>query len=181
MSFGIESCLRLQQCSGNAPCDACATRGSPCIYDVTSDQRRKIANQKNIQDLSDTQNNLERHRQLLGGIIAIFRAGTIATTEDLVATIRSGVDLSQLAAHVRNARRANPAINSSFADIEFLIDGPEELPPPGQLLNTTMPSQTSSASMNSRMSSGSLPSAGSREMPTMDAFFEHDPDASGQR
>jgi len=108
------------------------------VYDVTSDQRRKIANQKNILDLTEAQTNLEKHQQLLGGIIAICRVGSDETCGDLVGMIRSGVDLSQLAAHVRNARRANPDIESSFADIEFVIDGPEELPSPRQLLNATM-------------------------------------------
>lgn len=163
--------LTTQQCSGTTPCDACGTRGSACIYDVTTDQRRKIANQKNIQELSETQNNLERHRQLLGGIIAIFRAGSVDTAEALVASIRSGVDLSQLAAHVRNARRASPAINSSFADIEFVIDGPEELPSPAQILNTTMPSQASFASMNP------LSDAGRDGVPSMGTFLGYDQNA----
>jgi len=84
-----------------------------------------------------------------------------------MANIHSGVDLSQLAAHIRNSRRASPAINSSFANIEFVIDGPEELPYPGQLLNITMPSQGSSASMNS------LLSAGNRDIPSLGNIFDH--------
>ena len=51
------------------------------MYDVTSDQRRKIAYQKNTQDLFETSNDLERHRQLLGEIIAILRAGSTETAE----------------------------------------------------------------------------------------------------
>jgi len=125
MRTAVTMLLTIPKCSGSVPCDACTIRGSACIFDVTSDQRRKIAYEKNIQDLSTTSNDLERHRQLLGEIIAILRTGSTETAEDLVATIRSGVNLSQLAAHARMARRANPAINSAFADIVFLIDGPE--------------------------------------------------------
>ncbi|KAK5073285.1 hypothetical protein LTR70_010417 [Exophiala xenobiotica] len=107
------------------------------MYDVTSDQRRKIANQKNIQELSQAQSRLERHRELLGGIIAILRGGGTGSTEDLVAMVRSGVGLSQIAAHVRNARRATAAVESFFGAIEFVIDGGNELPPLRPLLNAS--------------------------------------------
>ena len=123
------------QCTGGTPCDACSTRKSPCVYDASSDQRRKIANQRNVQDLADTQLDLDRHRQLLGGIIATIRVGDDEANIDLVRVIRSGVDLSQLAAHVRNECRANLAIQKAFDDINFLIDGPRELPSPTQLLS----------------------------------------------
>ena len=109
------------------------------MYDVSSDQRRKLVKQRNLQDLSEAQINLERHKQLLGGIIATIRAGSHETAVDLLATIRTGVDLSQLAAHTRNTRRANPAIETTFLSIVFVIDGPEELPSLAQLI-TNMPS-----------------------------------------
>lgn len=101
-----------------------------------------------------------------------MRVGSIETTEDLVGTIRSGVDLSQIAAHVRNARRTNPAIESSFADIEFVIDGPEELPSPTQLL-TNMPSQSSIGFMGPPFGADGikLPSIGSLPSPDQKASF----------
>lgn len=141
----VHHCANIfHQCSGTSPCDACASRGSLCSYDVASDQRRKIANQRNLHDLVETQTNLERHQQLLGGIVAILRMGDIGDVDDLLAVIRSGVDLSQLAAHVRNARRANPAVDEAFAAIDFVIDGVDELPSPSILLGT-LPSQPSTA------------------------------------
>src|ERR1700761_6425862 len=99
-----------EQCTGGSPCEACAIRRSLCVYDATSDQRRKIANQKNVQDLAEKQHDLEKHQQLLGGIIATIRAGGTSATEDLIRSIRSGIDLSQLAAHVRNECRTSIAI-----------------------------------------------------------------------
>lgn len=122
------------QCTGGNPCEACASRNSPCVYDATSDQRRKIANQRNVQELADTHVQLERHRQLLGGIIAIVKAGDAHANEDLARVIRSDVDLSQLAAHVRNECRANVSIQQAFENIDFTIDGPLELPSPSQVL-----------------------------------------------
>lgn len=104
------------------------------MYDATSDQRRKIANQRNVQELADTQLQLERQRQLLGGIIAVVRVGDANANNDLARVIRSGVDLSQLAAHVRNECRASRAIQQAFDEIDFTIDGPLELPSPSQVL-----------------------------------------------
>lgn len=88
-----------------------------------------------MQDLEQAQTDLERHRQLLGGIIATIRVGDFQANEDLVRLIRSGVDLSQLAAHVRNECRSNIETQQAYESIVFVIDGPEELPSPAQLLN----------------------------------------------
>jgi len=114
----------------------CAIRGSNCVYDVSSDKRRKVANQRNLRDLSEAQINLERHKQLLGGIIATIRAGSHEAALDLLATIRTGIDLPQVAAYTRNARRANPAVEAAFWSTEFVIDELKELPSLAQLLTS---------------------------------------------
>ena len=124
------------------------------MYDATSDQRRKIANQRNVQDLADAYLDLEKHRQLLGGIIATIRVGDAEANEDLVRVIRSKVDLSQLAAHVRNECRANMAIQRAFDEIDFVIDGPKELASPTQLLSEA-PQMDALASTTSRESESS--------------------------
>ncbi|OAP65279.1 hypothetical protein AYL99_01251 [Fonsecaea erecta] len=124
---------RKTKCSGGNPCEACATRKSLCVYDASSDQRRKIANHRTAQELADKQLALDRQQQLLGGIIATVRAGGYSATEDLIRVIRSGVELSQLAAHVRNECRANIAIQQAFDQIDFVIDGGTELPSPAQM------------------------------------------------
>lgn len=85
--------------------------------------------------MTEANQNLERHKALLGGIVAIIRTqNDNAANSNLLNTIRSGVDLSQLAAHVRNARRSNPSIEAAFSDIEFVIDGSADLPSPTELL-----------------------------------------------
>jgi hypothetical protein len=126
--------LILPQCTGGNPCEACATKSSPCVYDATLDQRRKIANQRNTQQLAEALLDLERHRQLLGGIIATIRAGDFDANNDLIRIIRTGVDLSQLAAHVRNEYRANIAVQQAYHQIDFTIDGPRKLPSANQML-----------------------------------------------
>ena len=117
------------------PCEACSARSSPCDYDASSDQRRKIANQRNVQDLAQAQHDLEHYRQLLGGILAIFQAGSNESTTDLVHLIRNGTDLSSMAAFVRNEVRASLPIQQAFRGIDFHINGPPELPSPSQLLS----------------------------------------------
>jgi len=142
--------LTSHQCTGGTPCDSCASRHSPCVYDASSDQRRKIANQRNVQELAGAHQDLERCKQLLGGIIATIRAGDFNANNDLVRLIRSEVDLSQLAAHVRNECRANVAIRHAYDRINFVIDDPEVLPSPNKVLSPTSPhgsnSQESEAS-----------------------------------
>lgn len=145
---------RKTRCTGGNPCEACSTRGSPCVYDASSDQRRKIANQRNVMELADTQVQLERMKQLLGGILATIRAGDYNANTDLIETIRSGVSLSQLAAHVRNECRANVAIQQAYDQMDFKIDGPLELPSPTQLLRH-LPSQPSADNSAMSLSLGS--------------------------
>jgi hypothetical protein len=117
------------------PCEACAARNSVCDYDASSDQRRKIANQRNVQDLAQAQHDLDLLRQMVGGIVAILRAGDSQATNDLAALIRTGTDLSSIAAYVRNEVRANLTIEHAFLAIDFHIDGDHGLPSPMELLN----------------------------------------------
>lgn len=49
------------QCSSGVPCEQCSTRHSSCIYDLAADQRRKIANQRNIQALAQSKKEVQRH------------------------------------------------------------------------------------------------------------------------
>lgn len=118
----------------------------------------------------EAQTSLERHRQLLGGILSTIRVGSAEATSDLLDTIRSGVDLSQLAAHVRNARRADPAIDQAFLSINFIIDGPEELPSPEQLLQSMQ--QGRSQSPRDSQSDGA--DASTNPMLFFDARFPRD-------
>lgn len=69
-------------------------------------------------------------------MVATFRAGSREAITDLLATIQSGVDLSQIAAHVRNALRADHAIQDAYGAIVFQIDGVPDLPSPTQLLRS---------------------------------------------
>lgn len=162
---------RKTKCTGGNPCEACASRRSQCAYDASSDQRRKIANQRNVQELADKQLDLEKHQQLLGGIIATIRGGGYSATEDLIRVIRSNVDLSQLAAHVRNECRANIAIQQAFDKIDFVIDGGSELPSPSQLqvLPGDMVAMENSRESEATSDTSSLNIySGAREKPPMD-------------
>ncbi len=122
------------QCSGGQPCEACAARNSLCDYDASSDQRRKIANQRNVQDLAQAQHDLDHYRHLVGGVIAIFKAGSSQSANDFAHLVRNGADMSSLAAFVRNEVRSTEVLQRAFESIDFHIDGPSDLPSPTQLL-----------------------------------------------
>ena len=65
------------------------------------------------------------------------------------------MDLSQLAAHVRNTCRANPKIDEAFSAIYFVIDGGEDLPSPKQLMDSLMNGQSRRYSSDGSGGSGS--------------------------
>lgn len=68
-------------------------------------------------------------------MIAIVRAGGARSTNDLVDIVRSGIDLSSLAAYVRNEVRASMAVEQAFHTIDFNMDSRLDLPSPSQLLS----------------------------------------------
>jgi len=65
-------------------------------------------------------------------------------------------------------------VNSSFGDIEFIIEGRDELPSPKQLLKSSMPSQLSSGSSNDFSSIVDLSSSRSRNIPSLDGLYGMD-------
>lgn len=123
------------QCSGGQPCEACAARNSLCDYDVSSDQRRKIANQRNVQELAQASHDLHHYQQLVGGIIAIFKAGSRQSMNDFAHLVGTDADISSLSAFVRNEVRSTQSLQRAFENIDFHIDGPSDLPSPAQLLS----------------------------------------------
>ncbi|OQU95667.1 Fungal Zn2-Cys6 binuclear cluster domain-containing protein [Cladophialophora immunda] len=136
ISTACGSCKRKRtKCTGGNPCEACARGKHVCIYDASSDQRRKVALRRNVEELASVRQEVEHYKQLLGGIIAIIRAGDTNANRDLICMIRSGLGLSQLAAHVRNGGRANGAIQQAYENIDFLIDETNHLPTPVHILN----------------------------------------------
>lgn len=66
-------------------------------------------------------------------MVAIIRVDSDDNIPDLVTTIRSGVDLSQLSAHVRNTRRSDPRIEHAFSQIDYRIEN-TALPSPENIL-----------------------------------------------
>ncbi|ETN39346.1 uncharacterized protein HMPREF1541_05569 [Cyphellophora europaea CBS 101466] len=166
---------RKTRCTGGEPCDACATRNSECIYDAAADQRRKIANQRNVQELALAEMDLSRKQALLGGIISIIRAGGSRSTNDLVDFIRSGIDLSSLAAYVRNEVYTNMAVEQAYRDIDFTItiEGGSDLPSPSQLLSRLDSAQSTQSQNQSHSLPGSESTSGSTSV--------HAPDPSISR
>lgn len=61
-------------------------------------------------------------------MIATIRGGGISATEELLRVVHTGVDLSQIAAHVRNECRASAGVEKAYNEIDFATGGPAELP-----------------------------------------------------
>ncbi|KAK6374826.1 hypothetical protein LTR64_002941 [Lithohypha guttulata] len=106
-------------------------------------ERRKIMQQRALQDLVEMQAALDRNRQFLGGMIATFRVGDTQTSNDLLAMIRSEIGLAQLGSYVANTRRSNPMIEEAFRSIDFTSDAQEGLPSPMQILKSMTPQHSS--------------------------------------
>ena len=100
-------------------------RSIDCVYDLTADGRKKIANRRNIQELAQKAGDIERHCMLLGGILATLRAGNGTDISDLIHTIQSSESLADLAVYVDSVMTTWPALYQEFQQIDFdLGDSP---------------------------------------------------------
>lgn len=90
---------------------------------------------RNLQDLTDKRLELVKTQQILGGILAVLRAGSAETIKTLLLTVQSGIDLSQVAAHVRNAVRSELAIQTAYDETVFDIDSTHNLPSASSMLS----------------------------------------------
>lgn len=92
------------------------------MYDLAADQRRKIANQRNIQELAQKGEDIERLCVLLGGILATIRAGNRETLDDLLQVIRSMSSLPDLSFYIDGLMATWPDIYLEFQTIDFYLD-----------------------------------------------------------
>ena len=92
------------------------------MYDLAADQRRKIANQRNIQELTQKTEDIERFCVLLGGILATIRSGNRDTIEYLVHKIRNRTGLPELAIYVDSIMTTWPEVYEEFERVDFYLD-----------------------------------------------------------
>ena len=92
------------------------------MYDLAADQRRKIANQRNIQELAQKGEDIERLCVVLGGILATIRVGNHETLDALTTTIRNTPGLPDLSFYVNGLMAAWPEIYLEFQNIDFYLD-----------------------------------------------------------
>lgn len=112
------------------------------MYDLAADQRRKIANQRNIQELAQKGEDIERLCVVLGGILATIRAGNRETLEDLTATIRSVSSLPDLSFYVNGLMATWPDIYLEFQTIDFYLDDAPRRPSVEAIEAEDMPTGT---------------------------------------
>jgi hypothetical protein len=117
------------------------------VYDLAADQRRKIANQRNIQELVQKGEDIERLCVLVGGILATIRAGNRETIDDLERTIRNTSELPELSFYVNGLMATWPDIYLDFQTIDFYLDDAPRRPSVQVIEN--MGHRTSSAAVES--------------------------------
>jgi hypothetical protein len=117
------------------------------VYDLAADQRRKIANQRNIQELVQKGEDIERLCVLVGGILATIRAGNRETIDDLEQTIRNTPELPELSFYVNELMATWPEIYLEFQTIDFYLDDAPRRPSVQVMEN--MGHRTSSAAVES--------------------------------
>jgi hypothetical protein len=92
------------------------------VYDLAADQRRKIANQRNIQELAQKGEDIERLCVVLGGILATIRAGNRETLDELTQAIRNMSGIPELSFYVNGLMAIWPEIYLEFQNIDFYLD-----------------------------------------------------------
>ena len=107
------------------------------MYDIEGDQRRKIANQRNLQQLSERSQDLSRQQVLLGGLIATIRLDNNEIMQDMIQMIQKGTDLVHLAIYIDKLMTQNPAIYEIFRHINFYMDDSPQRPTAQEFLSRT--------------------------------------------
>lgn len=110
------------QCSGGHRCGQCEQRNSQCVYDLAGDQRRKIANQRNIHELAQKTEEVEQYRVLIGGLVAAVRVGNPETVDYVIHTIQNRSSLADLAASVTSIMTSWPLVCREFQLVDFDLD-----------------------------------------------------------
>ncbi|KAJ5499204.1 C6 transcription factor SndA [Penicillium expansum] len=79
----------LYGCSGPLVCSECLTHGRECIFDESSDKRRKASSKRALDEL-------DYYRSFVEDFFGIFRASPEETVQYLVNTIRAGAAMEQI-------------------------------------------------------------------------------------
>jgi hypothetical protein len=106
---------RKTRCSGGNPCSACEARSTQCSYNAALDQRRRIANIRNIEELARKEDDLRQQKLLLGGLLGIMRSGDSDTTKHIMSAIRQDKDLSDLRSLIESTIITRPELRSQIA------------------------------------------------------------------
>lgn len=86
----------MYQCSGGPPpCQLCKELKSECIFDVSLDQRRKIASHRRDDDFKS-------QTRMMEGLFELIRSGGERNVQDLLALIRSNAPVEEVAALIED-------------------------------------------------------------------------------
>ncbi|KAJ5473929.1 Transcription factor [Penicillium sp. IBT 31633x] len=130
-----------RKCSGpDAPCKACATTNTKCLFDPTRDLRRKVAVKRTIQELSN-------HKDLLEFLLGALGSADPRQLDDLVHLIRDKAPLKDIARAVGSTATSfgNPQELSNASQLAIAEYGDSVLETSGTGTRSNIPSSPEDA------------------------------------
>ena len=115
ISVACTACkLRKTRCDGVRPCKACRNHSSQCDYDAASDQRRKLAIHRNQEELTRLGAELQRHRLVLGNLVAIFRSRDATIIQRTMQTLGQDISTINLITQIDTTMSPNSWLRGEF-------------------------------------------------------------------
>lgn len=109
--------LITEQCSTESPCKACVRASTECVYDETSDRRRKVAEKRMADRLLHT-------RELFGNLLETLRYGQRDQVDHVLRVVRFDTSLKDIVTTILQTRQ-------DIADIDpsrpLSLDGLDDL------------------------------------------------------
>ena len=111
--------LTTEQCSTESPCKACVRASTDCVYDESSDRRRKVAEKRTADRLLHT-------RELLGNLLETLRYGHRDQVDNVLRVVRFDTSLKDIVNTILQTRQ-------DIADVDpsrpLSLEGLDDLSP----------------------------------------------------
>ncbi|EXJ84099.1 hypothetical protein A1O3_04766, partial [Capronia epimyces CBS 606.96] len=105
---------------GTYPCANCQRRHWSCRFNFATDRRRTAASRHALmQQTAEAVAQVQRQREMIGGIVAIIRDGERKSTDQLIHLIRTTQDLRPTASFVRGELHTDAAVQSAYQAIDW--------------------------------------------------------------
>ncbi|GLA31638.1 hypothetical protein AnigIFM63326_010318 [Aspergillus niger] len=97
VSMACLACKRSKRkCSGTAPCDSCRAFNRHCTFDVTLDQRRRVAAKRTVKELS-------YYRNILNDLLGVLRVANQTRALEVLQFLRKNATTQEIRAYLDDA------------------------------------------------------------------------------